>query len=128
MKLLFFKSANIDCDDYSSYRSPLPICFRILDSVFAEGIEALFRFALALMKKNEEQLLTMGFDEAVPLLAAKVFDVYIRESDDTTSEQDISSDRPYSSRSSPKQAEQSYKVNEFVRCVVLKIVKFGGTV
>lgn len=79
------------------------------------------------MKKNEEQLLTMGFDEAVPLLAAKVFDVYIRESDDTISEQDISSDRPYSSKSSPKQTEQSYKVNEFVRCVILKILKFGGT-
>lgn len=60
----------------SAYRMPLEIVYRILDSVFAEGIEALFRFALALMKKNEEHLLTLGFDDAVPILAARIFEVY----------------------------------------------------
>ncbi|PWN43716.1 hypothetical protein IE81DRAFT_66491 [Ceraceosorus guamensis] len=84
-----------------AYRMPLGIIYRVLDSVFAEGIEALFRFAIALMKKNEDRLLTLGFDEAIPLLAVNVADVYRR------------ADPPGSERLSAGKAE--YRVNEFVR-------------
>ncbi|CEH14149.1 related to gyp5-gtpase-activating protein [Ceraceosorus bombacis] len=85
----------------SAYRMPLGIIYRVLDSVFAEGIEALFRFAIALMQKNEDRLLTLGFDEAIPLLAVNVADVYRK------------ADPPGSERLSAGKAE--YRVNEFVR-------------
>lgn len=93
---------------HSSYRSPLDICFRILDSVFAEGIEALFRFALALMKRNEEELLSMSFEEAVPLLAARVFDVY------KSSEGEIE-EVAQGEGSGGANVGSGYRVNDFVR-------------
>ena len=34
-----------------SYRFPLELVYRILDSIFAEGIEAMLRFALALLQR-----------------------------------------------------------------------------
>ncbi|PWN31737.1 TBC-domain-containing protein [Meira miltonrushii] len=105
-----------------TYRSPLPICFRILDSVFAEGIEAIFRFALALMKKNEDQLLQMSFDEAVPLLAARIFDIYRKdplqdtEEDGThTPDANASPDGNGEPHSSTESSQDEYKVGEFVR-------------
>lgn len=44
--------------------------------MFAEGIEALFRFAIALMKKSEDRLLGMNFEDAVDFLKTRLFDVY----------------------------------------------------
>ncbi len=61
-----------------SYRFPLDFVYRILDSVFAEGVEALFRFAIALMKKNEEKLLELNFDHAVNFLKLELFECYRR--------------------------------------------------
>ncbi|PWN93003.1 RabGAP/TBC [Acaromyces ingoldii] len=88
-----------------SYRCPLDIVLRILDSVFAEGIEALFRFSLALMKKNEDVLLTLPFEEALPLLATRMFDVYKIDESDTHLRAGSRM-----GTSGPK-----YRVNEFVR-------------
>lgn len=106
-----------------TYRSPLPICFRILDSVFAEGIEAIFRFALALMKKNEDQLLQMSFDEAVPLLAGRIFDIYKKDSLQNLDEEDeartpdanATFDGNGEHRSSTAASQNEYRVGEFVR-------------
>ncbi|GAC93802.1 hypothetical protein PHSY_001367 [Pseudozyma hubeiensis SY62] len=68
-----------------SYRFPLEFVYRVLDSVFAEGVEALFRFAVSLMKRNEEVMLGMGFDEVVKYLKGELFECYRREVDgDTT--------------------------------------------
>lgn len=94
-----------------SYRSPLEICFRIFDSVFAEGIEALFRFAIALMKKNEEDLLNMAFEEAVPLLAVRIFDAYKSKVGDEGHEMTESQDE----KSGGAPVSGGYRVNEFVR-------------
>lgn len=51
--------------------------YRVFDSVFAEGIEAIFRFALALMKKSEDALLALNFEGAVEFLKMNLFDVYL---------------------------------------------------
>lgn len=105
-----------------TYRSPLPICFRILDSVFAEGIEAIFRFALALMKKNEEELLQMSFDEAVPLLAGRIFDIYkkepvpgLEEDGARTPDANPNHNSNAGDRSSILSNQNEYRVGEFVR-------------
>ncbi|KAL9934765.1 hypothetical protein V8E36_006540 [Tilletia maclaganii] len=69
-----------------SYRFPLELVYRILDSVFAEGIETLFRFSIALMQRNEEKLLSLGFEAAVQFLKDSLFDAYLRD--------DLSGDEP----------------------------------
>ncbi|CAO1614314.1 unnamed protein product [Sympodiomycopsis kandeliae] len=63
-----------------SYRFPLEFVYRILDSVFAEGLEAVFRFAVSLMKKSEDTLIQLSFEHAVAYLKGQqVVDVYKSE-------------------------------------------------
>ncbi|KDN52516.1 RabGAP/TBC [Tilletiaria anomala UBC 951] len=62
-----------------SYRFPLDLVYRILDSVFAEGVEALFRFALALMEKNEDTLLKLNFENCLTFLKENLFDLYQKD-------------------------------------------------
>ncbi len=89
-----------------SYRFPLDLVYRILDSVFAEGVEALFRFAIALMKKNEEALLEQSFDQAVNFLKMNLFDQYL-------------------SNTTSAEGKPVYRTNEFVRdAFEIKITPF----
>lgn len=55
---------------------PLEIVFRIFDNCLANGIEAIFSFALALLQKNETKLLSLKFDELVAFLNTGVIDTY----------------------------------------------------
>jgi hypothetical protein len=50
--------------------------YRVLDIVFAEGIEAIFRFSLALLHKSEDQLLSLEFEGILSFLQADLFEVY----------------------------------------------------
>ena len=50
--------------------------FRIFDNILATGVEALFGFSLIMLRKNEEKLLTMKFEEIVVFLNNKIFDTY----------------------------------------------------
>ncbi|WVO23476.1 uncharacterized protein IAS62_004830 [Cryptococcus decagattii] len=59
-----------------SYRFPLSLVYRVLDIVFAEGIEAVFRFSLALLKKSEEKLVQLDFEQILHFLQADLFEVY----------------------------------------------------
>ncbi|TPX37416.1 hypothetical protein SmJEL517_g00648 [Synchytrium microbalum] len=59
-----------------AYRFPLEIVFRILDIIFAEGQEAMFRFAIALLKRNQDTLLAMQFDHLLEYLKEDLFDAY----------------------------------------------------
>ncbi|KAF8973253.1 rab-GTPase-TBC domain-containing protein [Flammula alnicola] len=60
-----------------SYRFPLEIVFRIYDSCLANGIEAIFGFSIMLLKKNEERLLSLKFDEILSFMNTKLFDCYL---------------------------------------------------
>jgi len=62
-----------------SYRFPLEIVFRIYDSCLANGIEAIFGFSVMLLKKNEDALLALKFDEILSFLNNKLFDCYLIE-------------------------------------------------
>lgn len=55
--------------------------YRILDVVFAEGFEALFRFAFALLKENEEQLLKLDFEALLGFLKIGLFETYTESVD-----------------------------------------------
>lgn len=48
-----------------------------MDSIFAEGIEAMFRFALALLQKNESKLLALDFEECLNFLKLHLVDAYM---------------------------------------------------
>ncbi|KAH9978769.1 rab-GTPase-TBC domain-containing protein [Lactifluus volemus] len=58
---------------------PLEIVFRILDNCLANGIEAIFGFAISLLQKNEAMLLSLKFDDLVAFLNTGVVDTYKAE-------------------------------------------------
>ncbi|KAG6865369.1 hypothetical protein C0991_003146 [Blastosporella zonata] len=57
-------------------RFPLPVVFRIYDNCLASGIEAIFGFSIMLLKKNEDELLALKFDEILAYLNTQLFDKY----------------------------------------------------
>ncbi|KAG8905518.1 GTPase-activating protein [Tulasnella sp. 403] len=59
-----------------SYRFPLDLVFRIFDSVFGHGIEAIFGFSIVLLIKNEEKLLKLKFDQILEYMKGELFDIY----------------------------------------------------
>ncbi|RSH81499.1 GTPase-activating protein [Saitozyma podzolica] len=77
-----------------SYRFPLALVYRVLDIVFAEGVEAIFRFSLALLKKSEDTLVDMEFEEILNFLQTDLFEMY---------------------RVGDSEGEEEWKANEFVR-------------
>lgn len=58
------------------YRFPLDVVFRIYDNCLASGIEAIFGFSIMLLKKNEDLLLGLKFDEILGFLNNRLFDRY----------------------------------------------------
>ncbi|GLB37426.1 putative rab-GTPase-TBC domain containing protein [Lyophyllum shimeji] len=90
-----------------SYRFPLPVVFRIYDNCLASGIEAIFGFSIMLLKKNEEELLALKFDEILSFLNTRLFDKYKMKSDDENDE------------------NVTYNVDEFVQdAIALHITPF----
>ncbi|ORY34203.1 rab-GTPase-TBC domain-domain-containing protein [Naematelia encephala] len=83
-----------------SYRFPLSLVYRVLDIVFAEGIEAIFRFSLALLQKSEAKLVNLEFEQILSYLQSDLFEVY-RSHEPVESESDL--------------GEGEWKANEFVR-------------
>lgn len=63
-----------------AYKFPLPLVMRIFDIVISEGIPAILKFGVALMKRNEEQILSQDFDKLLVFLKDHVFDYYRNDS------------------------------------------------
>ncbi|GAA6046072.1 hypothetical protein NBRC10513_002072 [Rhodotorula toruloides] len=80
------------------YRFPLELVSSVFDLVFAEGVEAVFRFAIALLKRSEPYLLTLEFEELIDFLKNGLFEVYAPD------EEELERD-----------PQAQYKVHEFVR-------------
>lgn len=75
-------------------RFPLALVYRVLDIVFAEGVEAIFRFSLALLRKSEDRLVDMEFEEILNFLQTDLLEMY---------------------RVGESEGEEEWKANEFVR-------------
>ena len=58
------------------FRFPLEIVFRIYDNCLANGIEAIFGYSVMLLKKNEDALLGLKFDEILAFMNTKLLDCY----------------------------------------------------
>lgn len=59
-----------------SYKFPLAIVQRIYDVVMTEGIEALLKFAVGVMRRNTVTILSLEFDELLVFLKDNIFDFY----------------------------------------------------
>nr|CAG8595152.1 442_t:CDS:2 [Entrophospora candida] len=59
-----------------AYKFPLPLVFRIYDTIFTEGIEAIFRFSIALLKKNEKRIIELDFEPLLEFLKSGLFESY----------------------------------------------------
>jgi hypothetical protein len=59
-----------------AYRCPLDLVFRVFDLVFVEGSRIILNFALALMKKNQQIILSLEFESLLEFFASSVFDAY----------------------------------------------------
>lgn len=60
----------------------MPLVYRILDIVLAEGVEAVFRFSLSLLKKAEERLLQSDFEQILHFLQSDIFEAYHGEGEE----------------------------------------------
>lgn len=74
--------------------------YRVLDIVFAEGVEAIFRFSLALLRRSEDQLLDLDFEQILGYLQSDLFEIYRV---------------PLAGDSVDDDADEAWKANEFVR-------------
>lgn len=113
------------------YRFPLDIAFRIYDNCLASGIEAIFGFSIVLLKKNEDVLLTLKFDEILAFMKTRVFEKYKVGVNLSLYCCSISSSFPCSQieRSDLTKLDnakgEAYRVDEFVQdAVSLKITPF----
>lgn len=59
-----------------AYRFPLTLVERVFDIVIAEGLEALLKFALALVESVAPQLMNLRFDDLLPFLKERIFDEF----------------------------------------------------
>ena len=91
------------CNSRADTRFPLSLVYRVLDIVFAEGIEAIFRFSLALLTKSEDKLVELGFEGILAFLQTDLFEVYR-----ASAESDASDPQE-------QDEEEEWRANEFVR-------------
>lgn len=99
---------------FFSYKFPLDVVLRIFDIVITEGMEALLRFAVNLMVRNENSLLLLQFDGLLDFLKLKLFNIYV--SDDYLSKP--KENRRFSlmgGTRSPSQSSDYYKLDAFVQ-------------
>ncbi|KAI9335923.1 rab-GTPase-TBC domain-containing protein [Obelidium mucronatum] len=60
-----------------AYRFPLEVVFRIMDILFAQGLEVTFKFAFALLKKNQDHILQLtDLEHLLDFLKIGLFTVY----------------------------------------------------
>ncbi|KAJ3154503.1 GTPase-activating protein [Geranomyces michiganensis] len=59
-----------------AYRFPLSAVFRIMDVIFAEGVDSMLRFALALIKRNADAIVLLEFEQLLEFLKNGLFEVY----------------------------------------------------
>ncbi|KAK9474311.1 rab-GTPase-TBC domain-containing protein [Dipodascopsis tothii] len=92
---------------FFAYKFPLPMVLRIFDIVVAEGLEAILRFGIALMRRNADAIMQLDFDALLHFLKDRLFDVYL------DGEQTVQHKAGLLSRTQSS-TEPVYRVNEFV--------------
>ncbi|EIW67913.1 hypothetical protein TREMEDRAFT_33160 [Tremella mesenterica DSM 1558] len=85
-------------------RFPLTLVYRVLDIIFAEGIEAIFRFSLALLQQSEDKLVQLEFENILTYLQSDLFEVYR-----------VGEDEAHEGPDGDMLGEDEWRANDFVR-------------
>ncbi|TID30321.1 hypothetical protein CANINC_001108 [Pichia inconspicua] len=88
---------------FFAYKFPLAMVLRIFDVVIAEGLESILKFALNLMIKNHDHLLTLKFEGLLEFLKEKIFYYYFESCDDLEDDEKIEDNK------------WNYKIDEFIK-------------
>jgi len=100
---------------FFAYKFPMPMVLRIVDVVVAEGLEAILRFGVAVMKKNAETILELEFEKCLEFLQAGLFDVYkVWTQSDYSNFAKMTNGRSGSPSILSRGSEPSYRANDFV--------------
>ncbi|KAG2204917.1 hypothetical protein INT46_002686 [Mucor plumbeus] len=59
-----------------AYKFPLNLVYRIYDVIFTEGIGSIFKFAIALLKRNQTTILSFDFEHLLDFLKNGLFEEY----------------------------------------------------
>jgi cell division protein FtsB len=59
-----------------AYKFPLELVYRIFDMIFIEGIDSIFKFVMALLKKSERKLLSLNFEHIIDYLKNNIYKPY----------------------------------------------------
>ncbi|KAF9578801.1 GTPase-activating protein [Lunasporangiospora selenospora] len=62
-----------------AYKFPLELVFRVYDILFVEGVESIFRFSIALLKANHDQILNHEFETLIEFLKNGLFEPYMED-------------------------------------------------
>ena len=62
---------------FFGYKFPYEFVIRIYDIILIEGLEALLKFAIVIVLKNEKKILSMKFDELLGFLKDDLFNIYL---------------------------------------------------
>jgi hypothetical protein len=60
-----------------AYRFPLEVVFRVYDIIFAQGEDAVLKFAVALIKSNQDIIILLEFEKLLDYLKDGLFDKYV---------------------------------------------------
>ncbi|KAK9477670.1 rab-GTPase-TBC domain-containing protein, partial [Lipomyces japonicus] len=95
---------------FFAYKFPLQIVLRIFDVVVAEGLEAILRFGVALIRKNADAIVRLEFEELLNFLKNNLFDVYL----DPASSNNKQKPTSFILSRNNSHSENAYRVNELV--------------
>ena len=100
-----------------AYKFPLDMVLRIYDVVVAEGLESLLKFALNLMIKNNDHLLTLTFDDLLDFLKEKLFYYYLTVPDSAKEENEGEIKEEEEEEEKQKQVKESntYQIDRFIK-------------
>ncbi|KAG0045973.1 GTPase-activating protein [Gryganskiella cystojenkinii] len=62
-----------------AYKFPLDLVYRVYDIILVEGVEALLRFAIALLKANHDKILSLDFEVLIEFLKNGIFEPYMND-------------------------------------------------
>lgn len=103
---------------FFAYKFPLDIVLRIYDILFTQGIESILKFAVNLLLKNSETLLSLKFDKLVSFLKDNLFNIYVNEDYVTTNDENKKVGRRLSQfgaiKKSPLSAQGYYNLDKLV--------------
>ncbi|KAM3159547.1 GTPase-activating protein GYP5 [Lachancea thermotolerans] len=108
-----------------AYRFPLCFVLRIFDIILVEGVDAILKFAVVLMIRNEKTLLALQFDQLLEFLKDGLFAYYLKDSvkerrrakatkGDSGSTVSLLSRAIPKKESSPEITDEDYDIDAFV--------------